>query len=200
MKKGFNKARTYKERIDKIHDHGIFVVAGINFGSDEDDPFVFERSLEAIDYVGIDAAAPTICTPMPGTDLAKRMIKEGRIFDFDWDHYDYRHVVFKPMKMTEEQLLEGHGWFAWEFHKLPRMTRRIFKDWHKLRMPLFFQVATNLGYRKLTHKTSLKGKNPAQHIINGVAPPKESGIDSSLWADHANFEQEQQEQEEVGMK
>lgn len=187
MKKGFNKARTYKERIDKLHDAGIFVVAGVNFGSDEDDPFVFERTLEAIDYVGIDSAAPTICTPMPGTDLARRYEAEGRIFDHNWDHYDYRHVVFEPKKMTAEQLLEGHGWFAHEYYRWSRIRKRLGNTWGQMRMPFFFRLATNLGYRTLARKTSRKGVNPARNVVDGVAPPEESHIDRAMWADHEAF-------------
>lgn len=188
MGKGFNRARTYRERIDKLHDHGIFIDCGINFGSDEDDPFVFERSLEVIDYLGIDLVSATIATPMPGTDLRKRLLKEERIFDSNWDHYDYRHVVFKPKNMTEEQLAEGHGWFYNEFYRLPRLAKRIVKNAWTLRMPLFYQVLANLGYRRVARETSRPGKNPARHVIDGVVPPKIYEFDYKTWADHAKHE------------
>lgn len=184
MKKGFNKARTYKERIAKLHDHGIFVDCGINFGSDEDDPFVFERSLEAIDYVGIDAASVTICTPMPGTDLRKRLLADGRIFDFEWDHYDYRHVVFKPKNMTEEQLAEGHGWFYNQFYSLRRIGKRLFENSASLSMPLGYQILINRGYRRTARKTSRRGHNPASTLVGRPGPQQTMKSDEKYWSDH----------------
>jgi radical SAM superfamily enzyme YgiQ (UPF0313 family) len=186
MKKSFNKAKTYKERIDKLHDHGIFLNCGINFGCDEDDPFVFERSLEAIDYVGLDVASATINTPMPGTFLTKRLLEEGRIFDFNWDHYDYRHVVFKPKKMTEEQLAEGHGWFYNEFYKLKRMSKRIMKNFWTLRMPLAYRIIINSSFKRVARTTARLGKNPAVNVIDGVEPPKIHHVDYKLWSDYSN--------------
>lgn len=189
MKKSFNKVRSYKEQIDKLHDHGIFICSGINLGNDEDDPFVFERSLEAIDFVGIDALDTTIATPMPGTDLTKQLTREKRIFDFNWDHYEYRHVVFKPKKMTEEQLAEGHGWFYNEFYKLPRIAKRIMKNLWTFRMPLLYRILINRGYRRTAKKTTRPGKNPARNLIDGVAPPKIHEFDYKIWADCEKHQQ-----------
>jgi hypothetical protein len=34
--------------------------------------------------------------------------KENRIFDFNWRHYDTRHVVYKPKLMSAETLYRGY--------------------------------------------------------------------------------------------
>lgn len=190
MKKGFNKACRYKERIKKIHDCGIIVSGGIIFGSDDDDPFIFERSLEAIEYVGIDLMSPTICTPMPGTELTKRLLKERRIFDFNWDHYDYRHVVYKPKKMTEKQLAEGYDWFYNQFYTLPRIAKRMAESFlHST--PLFYHQAIHaFEYRRTAKQICGPGKNPARYVIDGVALPQEEEFNYRQWAHHAKYEKE----------
>jgi len=36
--------------------------------------------------------------------------RAGRITDRDWGHYDFRHVVMRPARMTAEQLQDGADW------------------------------------------------------------------------------------------
>jgi hypothetical protein len=38
------------------------------------------------------------------------MESEGRLLHRDWSLYDTAHVVFKPKRMTEEQLEDGYAW------------------------------------------------------------------------------------------
>jgi radical SAM superfamily enzyme YgiQ (UPF0313 family) len=48
-----------------------------------------------------------VLTPYPNTRLYDRLQREGRILDSNWEHYDYRHVVFQPLQMTIDQLVDG---------------------------------------------------------------------------------------------
>ena len=50
----------------------------------------------------IETATFHIMTPYPGTALHDRVSAEGRITDHDWDHYDTRHVVYRPLRMTPD--------------------------------------------------------------------------------------------------
>jgi hypothetical protein len=49
-------------------------------------------------------------TPYPGTPLFRQMEAEGRLLHRDWEKYDTAHVVFRPKRMTPEELLLGYDW------------------------------------------------------------------------------------------
>ena len=52
-----------------------------------------------------------ILTPLPGSELYRRLAGEGRITSFDWDLYDTHHVVYRPAGFTpfELQCAQMHG-------------------------------------------------------------------------------------------
>ena len=69
---------------------------------------MFERTVEwAIEH-GIETATFHILTPYPGTALYRRMSDQGRLTVHDWDLYDTRHAVFRPARMTAEELEYGY--------------------------------------------------------------------------------------------
>jgi hypothetical protein len=51
-------------------------------------------------------------TPYPGTALHQRLAAEGRIVCDNWERYDTRHVVYRPLKMSPEELEAGY-WRAY---------------------------------------------------------------------------------------
>ena len=93
------------------------------FGFDHDDISVFENFLEFAHKTQLDAAFLTIVTPFPNTTLFHRLNKENRIISYDWNKYDISTVVFKPKKMTVEQLQEGYYWMFREFHSTKIYSR-----------------------------------------------------------------------------
>jgi len=96
--------------IKTIQGHRIGIQGAFIFGFDEDDPTVFKKTVEFVQNNHIELPTFSILTPFPGTPLQKRMEGEGRVFDRDWSHYDMSHVVFKPKKMTVQELQEGYLW------------------------------------------------------------------------------------------
>lgn len=100
-----------KKAIEKIHDYGITVSGSFIFGTDEQDTSVFKDVIEFVYDADIDSARLEILTPLPGTALYERLDKEGRImknnYPEDWRLYNFRHCVFKPKKMTAEELENG---------------------------------------------------------------------------------------------
>ena len=114
-----NLNRDYGEAIARLHGLGIMVNGSFVFGMDEDDPSVFERTVEWAVRQGIETATFHILTPYPGTALYTRIAGQGRLLHRDWDLYDTRHTVFRPARMTPEQLEEGY-WRAYrEFYRWP---------------------------------------------------------------------------------
>ena len=97
-----NVARDYGDAIRRIHGLGIMVNGSFVFGLDDDRPDVFDRTVDWAVSQGIETATFHIMTPYPGTALHDRISAEGRITDTDWDHYDTRHVVYRPRHLTPD--------------------------------------------------------------------------------------------------
>ena len=114
--KGPNRAEEYVGQVRKLHENGIAVYAGFVFGSDGDSPDVFQRTLDFLDEAKVDALQATRLTPFPGTPLFDEMDGAGRIFDKDWSHYDFRHCVIEPARMSARQLQDGADWLYHQFY------------------------------------------------------------------------------------
>jgi radical SAM superfamily enzyme YgiQ (UPF0313 family) len=107
-----NVDRDYAAAVRRLHDLGIMVNASFVFGMDDDDPSVFDRTVEWAVNQGIETATFHILTPYPGTGLYQRMDAAGRLLHRDWDKYDTRHCVFRPARMTAAELEDGY-WRAY---------------------------------------------------------------------------------------
>ena len=82
------------------------------FGMDDDDPTVFERTVEWAIEQGIETATFHILTPYPGTGLHTRMAGRGPDDSPRLGPYDTRHVVYRPAQLTPEELEAGY-WRAY---------------------------------------------------------------------------------------
>ena len=112
-----NLDKDYTAAIRRLHDNGVMINGSFVFGMDDDDGTVFDRTVDWAVTQGIETATFHILTPYPGTALYQRMQAQDRMTSDDWDLFDTRHVVFKPAKMTKENLEEGY-WRAYrEFYK-----------------------------------------------------------------------------------
>ena len=123
--KPFNRVEKFSQEIKMFHDHGIMVNPGIVFGFDHDDESVFERAVEFLTKNQVELAYFNVLTPLPGTALFDRYNSAGRIFDRDWAKYDGKHVVYRPSRMTPEQLQEGFYWANHQFYSLSSIWRRL---------------------------------------------------------------------------
>lgn len=127
VKKNFNRAKDYIRIVQKIHSVGIGVFAGIAFGMDCDKSSIFEKTLDFLYQAKIDSLQATNWTPFPGTPLFEEMDSQGRIFDKDWSHYDFAHIVFKPKHMSAKMLKAGTDWVQSHFYSRRSILRRL---WH----------------------------------------------------------------------
>ena len=126
VNKTLNKTDFYYKAVKKIHDAGISVAGSFVLGFDGDDASVFEKTLcFAIDS-GLDLASFHILTPYPGTPFFDQIIKENRLLEpyGNWQQFDTQHVVFKPKKMTPEELQKGFNWIWREFTSLRSIRQR----------------------------------------------------------------------------
>lgn len=161
--KGFNRAERYAQCIRRLHDAGIGIEAGLMFGFDADEVSVFERTLDFLLEHGIDAIQVSTLTPLPGTPLYRSMEGDERIIDRRWEHYDYRHVVFRPRRMSPEQLQNGVDWLIGEFYSTRHILRRVVAGLlqpNPLRV-LLLTLPVNLGYRRDALRWRIRGRVPA---------------------------------------
>jgi len=100
----------YSRRIRLLHDHGIQVNGSFVLGFDHDSPDVFAHTVDWIERNRLECATFHILTPYPGTPLFDQMERDGRLLHKDWSKYDTANVVFRPARMTVEQLTEGYAW------------------------------------------------------------------------------------------
>lgn len=118
-----NLGRDYRAVTERLHALGIMINGSFVFGMDEDDPDVFARTVDWAVAHGLTTATFHIQTPYPGTRLWQRMEAAGRILTRNWDLYDTRHVVYRPAKLTAEQLEAGY-WRAYrDFYRWPALAR-----------------------------------------------------------------------------
>ena len=118
-----NLGRNYSAAIRRLHDLGVMINGSFVFGMDDDDPSVFERTVEWAVLHGIETATFHILTPYPGTALHTRMEAEGRMLHRDWDRYDTRHTVFRPARMTPDELEAGYWASYHNFYKWSSIAR-----------------------------------------------------------------------------
>ena len=118
-----NLRRDYAAAIRRLHDLGVMINGSFVFGMDGDDPTVFERTVEWAISQGIETATFHVLTPYPGTALYQRMAAQQRLTVHDWDLYDTRHAVFRPARMSAEQLERGYNWAYREFYRWGSIAR-----------------------------------------------------------------------------
>lgn len=158
--RGFNKrpnlGKDYTTAVHRLHAGGIAVCAAFMFGGDEDTPDVFERTLEFLLDANVETVQATRLTPFPGTQLFTDLDHQGRIFDKDWLHYDFNHVVFEPRQMSSEVLDKGVAWVLRQFHTRSSIARRVWRSLHYLEtgITLAGVLPINLGWR---HKLTADG-------------------------------------------
>jgi len=111
--KGINRTNLdrYRELVKGFHRAGISVFGAFIIGADQDTvDTVSTTALESV-KLGIDTIQITNLTPLPGTKMYQRYMREGRIFatDYptDWERYTFVETVYHPKHMSAAQLDEA---------------------------------------------------------------------------------------------
>ena len=121
-----------KERIKRYHDHGIGVEGTILLGIDNHTEDGIKRLIDFILEINLDLAEFTVMTPFPHTKAYDDYLRQGRIFDFEWSHYNAGQVVFQPKNMSAEHLQELYQ-YAWDaFYKDESQELKMFRIFHNL--------------------------------------------------------------------
>jgi len=145
--KSFNEPDRYLEIISNLKNHRIVVLGSFIFGFDEDDKNIFKDTLDFIRKSKIDLLHYAIVTPFPGTEYFKQLEAENRITTYDWSRYDGTHVVYKPLKMSAQELQAGYFEIYKKSHSAASIMRRVSQS----RWNLLERLATNIGFRLYIH-------------------------------------------------
>ena len=121
-----------KERVKRYHDYGIGVEGTILFGLDNQTEDDILRMIDFLLEIDLDLAEFTILAPFPHTKAYDDLMRQGRIFDKDWDHYNAGQVVYQPKNTTPERLQELYE-YAWKaFYKDESQEEKMFKLFTKV--------------------------------------------------------------------
>lgn len=147
--KYFNNPSEYKNAVDIIHKHNLYVNGFIMLGMDYDTKESLLNIPQMVDYLNLDLVKYSILTPMPNSKLYNKLKNEGRILTEDWRLYDQNHAVFQPKNMTKEELEEIYIKVWKETYELKRLYKRVFQNkdkslHHKLRL-----LGVNLAFKYL---------------------------------------------------
>ena len=116
-----------RERVKRYHDYGIGVEGTILLGLDNQTEDDIKRLIDFLLQIDLDLAEFTILAPFPHTKAYDDLLRQGRIFDHDWDHYNAGQVVYKPKNMTPDRLQELYD-YAWKvFYQDETQEEKMFK-------------------------------------------------------------------------
>lgn len=145
----------YQKLVDGFHRAGISVFGGFIVGADEDDEYtVAATAVEAV-RLGVDLIQITNLTPLPGTKMYDRYLKEGRIFatDYprDWERYTFVETVYNPKKMTSQRLDECIFELRHLAGKTPWVWKRTLRSFLKTRSltTAIFVHGMNAGFKRM---------------------------------------------------
>lgn len=151
-----------KERVKRYHDYGIGVEGTILLGLDNQTEDDIKRLIDFLLEIDLDLAEFTVLAPFPHTKAYDDLLRQGRIFDHDWDHYNAGQVVYQPKHMTPEKLQELYD-YAWKsFYQDESQEQKMFKLFSKVMMREIEDGTYRPRDRRLVNKSF--GKDVVRNI------------------------------------
>jgi radical SAM superfamily enzyme YgiQ (UPF0313 family) len=149
-----NLGRDYQQVTRRLDDLGIMINGSFVFGLDGEDPDVFRRTVDWAVASGITTATFHILTPYPGTALYAAMRAQGRLTTGNWDLYDTRHVVYKPIGITPAALKRGYDW-----------AYRAFYEWGAILKAASHHQSVKHSVKHLAYSAGWKKFEPAWDVV-----------------------------------
>lgn len=147
-----NTSTSYEDLIRRVHDCGIDIHAGFICGLDHEDVYDFERTAEWATRMGLCGAIWRILTP---TRLFEELKAAGRLLSTNWTCYSGEHVVYRPAKMTVEELYWGQKKAKRHFYSYGSIGKRmVMRAKHHGVKELFNTMGAGLGYRSMFQLSS----------------------------------------------
>ncbi len=102
-----NTRRSLTDSVHRIQSFGMEVMGGFIVGFDNDPADIFDRQVEFIEKSAIPLAMVGLLLALPGTQLYRRLLREGRIVDEGHGNNMDVRLNFIP-KMNPQRLVEGY--------------------------------------------------------------------------------------------
>lgn len=148
-KKGFNDPNKYKEAIEIMQKHKIAVNGCFVLGLDGDTEELLLSIPEQINYLNLNLARFAVLTPVPNSNLYKRLDKENRIIIKDWSKYTQHIAVFTPKNMTKERLEEIYRQVWKETYSWKNIFKRVKSLKHNTLGEKLICLGANIGFKYL---------------------------------------------------
>ncbi len=172
MKKGLvNQVGKFHQAAERIYQRGIGIEGAFIFGMDEDDPSVFQRTLEFAQQARLALAQFGILTPFPGTPLYETMAAEGRIVETDWSKYTISNVVTQPRQLSRRALEEGFMWTYREFYSYHSILKRLLP---RLGNNFWLFLGLNMAFKRVSDRMIAAKRALLEEYSRGV---DERGVD-----------------------
>ncbi|HVN72409.1 MAG TPA: radical SAM protein [Desulfomonilia bacterium] len=130
MHKEVNQRYDYARAIKKIQSYGMLVHSSFIVGYDFDSESTFNDLIDFIQETKLLMPLINVLTPFPGTELFKRLEKEGRILHREWDKYDTKHAVFSPPELSPEELEEGYRRIVRSVYSFDSIWKKLNYYWN----------------------------------------------------------------------
>lgn len=124
VRKRQNRVEEYREQFLKLKERGILVFTGFMLGLDEDTPEYYDSVPRRLEQVDPSALLISISIPIPGTPFHREVEQEGRIFDHDLSHYEGDHLVFRPRRVTPDDVYRAFETVNRAFYSWGAIARR----------------------------------------------------------------------------
>lgn len=146
-----NKVENFYEMVQTWNKAGIIVHTGYILGFPFDTSQSLLKDIQMLsDELRVQQASFFILTPLPGSMDHKTMLEKGLIFDFDFNHYDSFHLVWKHPHFDPNTMKEFYL-FAWKyFYSFRNLIKRIY---HSAQYSI--QMTSNLLGTYLWYKYSI---------------------------------------------
>ena len=122
--KGQNLKGSILESVERLQHAGLEVTGGFIVGFDTDPPDIFERQIRFIEEAGIPAAMVGLLTALPGTQLGRRLAREGRMRGAASGNNTHLLATNFEPRMPERTLIEGYKRVLAELYDPPRYFER----------------------------------------------------------------------------
>lgn len=115
---------------------------------------------------------------LPGTPMYEDYHAAGRILDYAWSDYDFRHTVIRPACMTPRQIQAGADWLYHQFFRLDCILLRTLRAFWTFGPATAYLVwRLNRTYRYDNQREGIRGYNPAKASATSPKTPPQQGHD-----------------------
>ncbi|MBN1895536.1 B12-binding domain-containing radical SAM protein [bacterium] len=154
LNKSWMKVRDHKRLIRALSNAGIVVSSEMILGTDSDTVETIKQTYHFLNEVRLPLPRFYILTPTPGTALFDEYKREGRLLTEDFTRYTGTRCVYKPARMSADQLTDMYWWINKKIFSIGSIVRRTVLHPRMLKQPLHYLFAffVNLHYRRYIRK------------------------------------------------